>query len=218
MIKRIGLAAVLVLAACAPLLAADWDSYDSQDMLFVSTDAYMGYGWAAMTDRSGAPWIPGFNYDGIVNCVSASLALLPRMGPFHFGPRLEAISATYITGFIKDLSGAEHDQAVIESCLDAYIGYSGIEWLSAFAFAGATLSYYAVFDPLHTHSGAEEYCFGVRAGAGISIVPLSIQLGIGRLRVSAGPEAVVGLILPTDLLYPYVRVHGLIGVQYAFQP
>jgi hypothetical protein len=218
MIKHVGIAAALLLSACGTAFAADWESYDSQEMLFVSTDAYMGYGWAVMTDWSGAPWIPGRPLDGIVNCISFSAAYLPRLGPFHVGPRLEAFSATYITGFAKDGMGVEHDQAVIETCLDAYVGFTGLEWLSAFAFAGGTLSYYAVFDPLHTHSGAEEYCIGVRAGAGVSFVPLSIELGIGRLRVSAGPEAVIGLILPTDLLYPYLRVHGLISIQYVFTP
>jgi hypothetical protein len=212
------LAFILLFAGYGMASADDWGTFDSQDMLFASAGAYMGYGWAGMIYWDGTPWITGFNFDGIPTCIDASVAFLPAFGPLHFGPRIEAISATYITGFIKDSMGVEHDQAVIELGIDAYLSYTGIEWLSAYAFAGITADYYAVFDPIHINDGAEEYCFGIRGGAGISLIPISLNIGADRLRFLAGPELIAGLIIPTDLLYPYLRVHGLITVQYVFAP
>jgi hypothetical protein len=187
------------------------------ETFLLDLSGYGGWGISSLNAYDGTPFIAGLAESSVPTCVETNATYLFPAGTFAAGYRWDMLSATYITGFGKDALGVQHDQGIFEMSFDGIAAFTGIPWLFPYAFAGATVTYYAVFNPLHIDEAASEFCLGVRAGAGALIIPLSFDLGDGTiLRVMAGPEVLAGLLFPVDLLYSYLRVHARINVQIAF--
>jgi hypothetical protein len=211
---------ISALIFCAAFLLAGLSGAAEQsanDLFLADVSGYGGWGVCSLHWLDGSPYIVGLDADSIPTCAEANVTYLFAGGPVAFGLRWDLFSAAYITGFGKDALGAQHDQGVFESDIDAIAAYTLVPWLFPYAFAGATVTDYSVFDPLHMNNGAEEFCLGIRAGAGVMFIPFAFDIGGGSaLRIMAGPEVMAGLLFPQNLLYSYLRAHARVTVQVTY--